>query len=98
MHCSSCGGSSEVKETRETRVGVRRRRECLECHVRWTTVEIRYEGRSPAAVLSDTQMSAFRDVVDQMREFVDAIDPAIVTPIEADDRAVVSTGGVEAAA
>ena len=41
--CAHCGGRSRVRETRESGDAVRRRRECLRCARRWTTVERRVE-------------------------------------------------------
>jgi transcriptional repressor NrdR len=42
MKCPFCGASSEyivVKDTREVADGIRRRRECEQCHQRFTTYE-----------------------------------------------------------
>jgi len=45
--CSKCGGKSRVLSTRTNPARVYRRRSCLLCEHRWTTLEIRlseYEG------------------------------------------------------
>jgi transcriptional regulator NrdR family protein len=39
MTCPYCHGTLTVIETRESSSGLRRRRECLECHERVTTRE-----------------------------------------------------------
>lgn len=39
MNCPFCGGPSQVKDSRPTTDGVRRRRECKTCHRRFTTFE-----------------------------------------------------------
>lgn len=39
MNCPFCEGSSQVKDSRPTSEGVRRRRECKECGRRFTTFE-----------------------------------------------------------
>lgn len=36
----ACGGRGKCKETRNVRAGVRRRYECLQCKVRWNTLEV----------------------------------------------------------
>lgn len=41
MRCAGCGEVSTVYETRASGVGVRRRRECVGCGERWSTIEIR---------------------------------------------------------
>lgn len=38
--CPECSGRSHVKDTRSSPDGLRRRRECVECGHRWTTIEI----------------------------------------------------------
>lgn len=40
MKCP-CGGETKVVDTRPTKVGITRRRVCLECHKRFSTCEIR---------------------------------------------------------
>lgn len=39
MRCPNCKRESQVIDTREAENSVRRRRECLSCHVRFTTYE-----------------------------------------------------------
>lgn len=44
MKCPQCSwGSSTVLEARQTQQYKRRRRECLSCEHRWTTVEVTAE-------------------------------------------------------
>ena len=55
--CPTCGGRTEVTETRHTRSGVRRRRQCLKigsCFGRVTTIEI---------AVPDRQAADFADLV-----------------------------------
>ena len=55
MKCLVCGGISRVLRTE----GGTRRRECLRCHHRWTTIEIvraEYERRAKVSEL--VQMAA----------------------------------------
>ncbi|MFW5895422.1 MAG: hypothetical protein ACOCT9_01630 [archaeon] len=40
MRCEKCGGKAKVIATRETNNAIRRRRECQECGLRFTTFEI----------------------------------------------------------
>lgn len=54
MKCVACGEKTDVTDSRATKVGVRRRRECRECGHRFTT----YEG--PAAAY---RMTAIADEI-----------------------------------
>jgi transcriptional repressor NrdR len=38
--CPDCGGKARVLETREAKIGTRRRRQCLTCGQRFTTYEL----------------------------------------------------------
>ena len=40
MNCPKCKGESKVFDSRATAQGVRRRRECLKCSERFSTIEI----------------------------------------------------------
>lgn len=40
MTCPQCGGDTKVTNSRHDEAEVRRRRECLECGYRFSTVEI----------------------------------------------------------
>jgi transcriptional regulator NrdR family protein len=40
MQCPVCAGASQVKDSRPQAEGVNRRRECVACGHRWSTVEI----------------------------------------------------------
>ena len=41
IHCSECSGESAVIDSRPSKTGIiRRRRQCLNCGYRWTTMEI----------------------------------------------------------
>lgn len=45
MNCPTCDESkTTVLETRNTKKGMRRRRECPLCKTRWTTFEVLVEG------------------------------------------------------
>ena len=39
MKCPVCGGNTRVMETRENQWGNERKRECLECGIRFITLE-----------------------------------------------------------
>lgn len=39
MNCPDCGGMTKVIESRRNEDGMRRRRECLSCQLRLTTME-----------------------------------------------------------
>lgn len=39
MNCLYCNGSTIVIDTRPTKSGIRRRRKCLDCGERFTTIE-----------------------------------------------------------
>ena len=41
MTCPACGADTKVCDSRNYNGGVRRRRECLECERRFTTLEVR---------------------------------------------------------
>jgi transcriptional regulator NrdR family protein len=38
--CAKCKAESEIYDTRKTGLGVKRRRRCVACGERWTTIEI----------------------------------------------------------
>lgn len=38
--CPKCNGRSEVKDSRASPRGTRRRRTCVDCGYKWTTIEI----------------------------------------------------------
>lgn len=60
MNCPFCDGSSQVKDSRPTSDGVRRRRECKECGRRFTT----FEELAPPdlrVVKVDGSLEAFRE-------------------------------------
>lgn len=40
-HLCRCGGESTVIDSRRAGAGMRRRRLCLSCRTRWTTIEVR---------------------------------------------------------
>lgn len=44
MHCSKCGGDTKVIDSEEMGDQRKRRRECLKCTYRFTTVEIYGDG------------------------------------------------------
>ena len=61
MRCPKCGGSkSSVVDSRQAEDGntIRRRRECEECHYRFTTYE-RVEERTLVVVKKDEHVSNF---------------------------------------
>lgn len=39
MRCTTCGGESQVFDSRDSAPSVRRRRKCMSCGRRWTTYE-----------------------------------------------------------
>lgn len=39
--CKACGGESSVIDSRPHKESIRRRRKCLTCNARWSTLEIR---------------------------------------------------------
>lgn len=41
--CDTCGGRSEVTDTRARPDGIRRRRCCATCGKKWSTIEIRVD-------------------------------------------------------
>lgn len=98
MVCKSCWGGTSVIETRESMGSLRRRRSCVRCGERFTTYEVRGEGRSPAMLLTDTQVAALRQLLSGMQALVDAMGPLLppmpVTPAELEERIM----GAEAAA
>jgi hypothetical protein len=48
MLCPECGADSKVTDSRPSHRSIRRRRECLACHYRWTTFEVVHaEGMEP---------------------------------------------------
>ena len=38
--CPKCGANTKVIDVRDHDLGARRRRECIDCHCRYTTIEI----------------------------------------------------------
>lgn len=46
MTCSKCNGDSTVTETRKSGDALRRRRKCLSCGHRWTTMERDVDGHA----------------------------------------------------
>ncbi len=63
--CIKCGGGTSILETRACeRMGasaVRRRRQCLRCHHRWTTVEL------PMEMVDE--LSAYKLLIENREEF-----------------------------
>ena len=60
MRCPSCGGlDSRVVDSRDIEGGVRRRRECLGCHYRFTTTE-RATSRSLFVIKKDGRREEFQ--------------------------------------
>lgn len=52
-----CGGKTQTIDTRPTTTGVRRRRKCITCGLRFTTYEVVSHGDpSPEGVLHDLAM------------------------------------------
>lgn len=51
--CEKCGGETRVVETRHTEGYVRRRRECLTCGERYTTIEVRGEAAAAARMVQE---------------------------------------------
>lgn len=47
MICEKCGSDSHVVDSRQSGDCVRRRRECLGCSTRWTTIEVRATKDAP---------------------------------------------------
>lgn len=44
--CSKCGANSRVTETRHYKGQLRRRRRCVTCDYRWTTIELVLDNHS----------------------------------------------------
>lgn len=38
--CQACGGLSQISNSRRTADNIRRRRECVKCGARWSTLEV----------------------------------------------------------
>lgn len=88
MMLCKCGGESHVIETRESSGGLRRRRGCHGCGRRFTTAEVEVQGRRPAMVLTDTQVAALRQFVEQARLLAEAIGPLLpplAVPVDLQD-------------
>lgn len=76
MECPCChGNATKVLESRSVREGIRRRRECLDCGNRLTTIElIAYQG-SPGGNLSvnKTLKQTYAPEIDELEEILQAI-------------------------
>ena len=58
--CEACGADSQTIESRRRAGGaIRRRRQCRNCNVRWSTVEVRVEPGMALAILPVTELQAF---------------------------------------
>jgi len=70
--CGLCGGKSTVTDTRPWRGSIRRRRKCLGCDYRWTTIEVPADlaERLPDLAAALTRLS---HEADQMASQVSAI-------------------------
>lgn len=53
MICPNCGGISKVIDSREVNDYCRRRRECLDCHARFSTKEVIYDYQKGYGAVSD---------------------------------------------
>jgi transcriptional regulator NrdR family protein len=52
--CPSCGtGKGQVKDSRPTEAGIRRRRVCMSCRHRWTTMEMTAQRNLSRRLLAD---------------------------------------------
>jgi len=47
--CVTCGARSRILDSRDLEVYVKRRRQCVGCGERWSTVEVRVIKRAPVA-------------------------------------------------
>lgn len=61
MTCPACGENQDiVSDSREWYGTKRRRRECLKCGERWSTVEVRYEIGDTAPVRLNNKRGNYR--------------------------------------
>jgi len=69
IDCPACGGPSRVLATRRDADSQRRRRECVKCGKRWTTVEVgldylrRIDRKAGGVVLRDTDRAELAALV-----------------------------------
>jgi len=77
MKCSDCGGDTTVLETRAIADGLRRRRVCMTCKVKFTTVELRADGGQRNAsyrfvLLDQKQMRQLDTALENLRTILQA--------------------------
>lgn len=67
-HCHRVGGSETI-DTRDTKDYVRRRRQCLVCHARFTTYEVVLD-----LTVFETQRERAKSIAAELRTMADALE------------------------
>lgn len=66
--CPKCHAKSNVIDSRETAVTVRRRRECPECKDRWSTWEVKFDDGMEVDALKEAALAALLEAKSTMRD------------------------------
>jgi len=69
MKCPSCKGRTEVLDSRESSYGVIRKRHCLKCDARFTTVE----GVALDVNISMRQINRTKNDLERLQESIDSM-------------------------